>query len=279
MRRSRPAGVRWVDVVSIGGVVSLYSLAVNDDAMAGLLRDVADAIGSRLVEGQGTHLTSPREPGERPGQFRLDLIAEEIALPYFEQAGLSVLSEEVGLIDRGGELIVIMDPVDGSTNASRGIPWFATSLCVMDDAGPRLSLVVNLVTGRRYEARRGGGAFRDGAAITPSNVTDLSSSMVVINGFDPGFTRWLQYRSLGATALDLCCVGDGTADASIDFSGALGPWDYLGAALVLTEVGAVIEDSHGRNLFEVGHDVRRQPIAAANRSLLDQIRRVRAEAD
>lgn len=250
----------------------LYPRAVHDDDLRSLLAEVADAIGSRLVDGQGTQLERPREPGERPGQYRLDLIAEEVALPHFERAGISVLSEEAGLIDRGGELIVVMDPVDGSTNASRGIPWFATSLCVCDDDGPLLSLVVNLVTRRRYEARRGGGAFRDGSAILPSGASQLSSSMLVLNGFDPGFTRWLQYRSLGATALDLCCVADGTFDASIDFSGALGPWDYLGASLVLTEAGAVIEDTHGRDLFEIGHAVRRQPIAAANEELLDQIR-------
>lgn len=246
--------------------------------MASLLREVADAIGSRLVEGQGTYLDRPREPGDRPGQFRLDLIAEDVALPYFERTGLSVLSEEAGLIDRGGELIVVMDPVDGSTNASRGIPWFATSLCVLDDSGPLMSLVVNLVTRRRYEASRGGGAFRDGVPVVPSATADLSSAMLVLNGFDPGFTRWLQYRSLGATALDLCCVGDGTVDASIDFSGALGPWDYLGASLVLAEAGAVIEDAHGRDLFEIGHDVRRQPVAASSRDLLDQIREVREGA-
>lgn len=245
---------------------------MDDDAIARLLDDTSEAIRLALRQDLAAKVADPREPGTREGQFRLDLVAEAAALPLFEKAGLSVLSEEVGLIDRGGELIVVMDPVDGSTNASRGIPWYATSLCVLDDAGPRVALIVNLETGRRYQARRGSGATCDGVGIAPSKRSNLHEAMLVLNGFDPTFTSWLQYRSLGATALDLCSVADGTVDASIDFSGALGPWDYMGAWLVLSESGAVVEDRDGRDLLEIGHDVRRKPLSAGNQGLLDQIR-------
>lgn len=245
------------------------------DALGALLDQTAVAIKSALDRHIASLDEDLRAPGSRPGQFRLDLVAEADALPILENAGLSVLSEEAGLIDRGSDLMVVMDPVDGSTNASRGIPWFATSLCVVDDQGPLVSLVVNLATGRRYEARRGGGAFRDGQAVSVSKVARVDSAMVVLNGFDPTFTHWLQYRSLGATALDLCAVADGTVDASIDFSGALGPWDYLGAWLVLSEAGGVMVDTHDRDLLEMGHGVRRKPIAAGAPELLGQIRSLR----
>lgn len=250
---------------------------MDDDAVARLLDESAEAIGRALREDLAAGLADPREPGVRQGQFRIDLVVEAAALSVFERAGLSVLSEEAGFIDRGGELIVVMDPLDGSTNASRGIPWYATSLCVLDDRGPRVSLIVNLATGRRYRARRGQGATCDGRVIEPSAQAELSRAMLVLNGFDPAFTTWLQYRSLGATALDLCSVADGTVDASIDFSGALGPWDYLGAWLVLREAGAVVEDRHGRDLLEIGHHVRRQPLSASNADLLGQIRAALAD--
>lgn len=250
---------------------------MDHESLSGLLDGTAEAIRSGLADYLADHVGDLRAPGERPGQFRLDIAAEAVALPVLESSGLSVLSEEAGFIDRGTELVVVMDPVDGSTNASRGIPWFATSLCVVDDDGPLVSLVVNLATGRRYEARRGHGARRDGSPITPSSNGSLSEAMVVLNGFDPTFTHWLQYRSLGATALDLCSVADGTFDASIDFSGALGPWDYLGAWLVLSEAGAVMEDNGGRDMLEIGHGVRRMPLAAGNPELLERIRRERTE--
>lgn len=256
-------------------VLSLYDRDVDVDSLAQLLDRTAAAISTGLGDYLSTHPDERRAAGTRPGQFRLDLAAEAMALPILEDAGHSILSEEAGLIDRGTELVVVMDPVDGSTNASRGIPWFATSLCVVDDDGPLVALVVNLATGTRYEAIRGRGSFRDGRRITSSSTDSLSRAMVVLNGFDPSFTHWLQYRSLGATALDLCCVADGTVDASIDFSGALGPWDYLGAWLVLREAGAVIEDHDGRDLLEIGHDVRRMPVSAGNPALLDLIREER----
>ena len=150
---------------------------------------------------------------------------------------MGVLSEESGLEDAGNDIVVVLDPVDGSTNASRGIPWYATSLCAVDRDGPRAALVVNLATGTRYQAVRGAGATRDGRPIRPSPVATVPEALLVLNGYAPRHLGWRQYRSLGATALDLCSVADGTVDGSIDWSDSLGPWDYLGAMLVVQEAG------------------------------------------
>src|SRR5207248_2509612 len=79
-----------------------------------------------------------------------------------------VLSEESGRHHADRAVTVVVDPLDGSTNASRGIPWFATSLCAVDDEGPLAALVVNLVDGTTYRAERGQGATVDGRVIAPS---------------------------------------------------------------------------------------------------------------
>ena len=76
----------------------------------------------------------------------------------------------------------MLDPVDGSTNASRRIPWFATSICVLDDDGPLAALVVNQANGTTYEAARGGGARRDGQAIAPSSRETLGRSLIGLSG-------------------------------------------------------------------------------------------------
>ena len=75
--------------------------------------------------------------GTRPGQYHSDLAADAAALDVLGRAGVGVLSEESGAHDAGREILVVIDPIDGSTNASRGLPWFATSLCALDGDGAR----------------------------------------------------------------------------------------------------------------------------------------------
>jgi fructose-1,6-bisphosphatase/inositol monophosphatase family enzyme len=71
----------------------------------------------------------------RPGQYQSDLAADTAAVEVLVGAGLGVLSEESGLTEGDRDLLAVLDPVDGSTNASRGLPWFATSVCVLDGEG------------------------------------------------------------------------------------------------------------------------------------------------
>lgn len=244
---------------------------MDDSEIAQVLIDTAEAVKVALEVDLSQGRLAWRDKGERPGQYRIDLVANEAALTVLRNAGCGVLSEESGLEAPEREIVVVIDPVDGSTNASRGIPWYATSLCAVDSEGLRASLVMNLATGTRYEASRGGGAFRDGQPITPSGARSLDESMLVLNGYSPSYLEWRQYRSLGATALDLCSVADGTVDATIDCTNsALGPWDYLGAMLVLQEAGAHLEDFQGRDLVVLDHEARRTPVSAATPELFEE---------
>ncbi len=248
-----------------------YSQVVDDSELARLLSDTADAVKAALDIDLSHGRPAWRDKGGRPGQYRIDLVADAAALPVLRDAGVGVLSEESGDEGVDKEIVVVIDPVDGSTNASRGIPWYATSLCAVDSEGPRVALVTNLATGTRYEASRGGGAFRDGQPITPSGAKSLDEAMLVLNGYSPNYLQWRQYRSLGATALDLCSVADGTVDATIDCTdSALGPWDYMGAMLVLQEAGAQIADQQGRELVVLDHTARRTPVSAATPDLFEQ---------
>lgn len=211
--------------------------------------------------------------GTRPGQYRSDLAADEAAVEILHDAGLSVLSEESGTTEvEGSSFLAVLDPVDGSTNASRGIPWYATSICVLDDDGPLAAIVVNQATGAWYEAERGRGARRDGRAIAPSGARAARSSVVGLSGFPPRYLGWKQFRALGALALDLCAVADGTLDAYVDCSrDAHGPWDYLGGLLVCDEAGASTADAFGRQLVVRRHDERRTPVAAATPELMNEL--------
>ena len=245
--------------------------------MLGLLDATAVAVARALDEDLAERPEGSRDRGERPGQYRIDLVADAAALQVLRSAGVGILSEESGLEDPDNDLVVVVDPVDGSTNASRGIPWYATSLCAVDAEGARAALVVNLATGTRYQAVRGGGATRDGLPIGPSGATTIPESLLVLNGYSPSHLRWRQYRTLGATALDLCSVADGRVDGTIDWAdSALGPWDYLGAMLVLAEAGGHLADAQGRDLLVLDHTARRTPVAAGTPELLAALLQARS---
>jgi myo-inositol-1(or 4)-monophosphatase len=207
-----------------------------------------------------------QRPGRRPACRRRP------RRRVLDGAGCGVLSEESGGHHLDRDVVVVVDPVDGSTNASRGIPWFATSLCAVDGSGPRAALVVNQATGTAFEAVRGKGARLDGRPIRPSAAKELQQSVVGLSGFPPRYLGWKQYRALGAAALDLSLVASGALDAYVDCSrGAHGPWDYLGGALICREAGAFVVDAQGRDLVVLEHDARRTPVAAATEGLLTEL--------
>jgi fructose-1,6-bisphosphatase/inositol monophosphatase family enzyme len=242
---------------------------VDDAGLLEVLTASAVAIRAALDALTGWGLS-----GARPGQYRSDVVADAAAIAVLTGAGLGVLSEETGLHHPDRPLLAVLDPVDGSTNASRSLPWFATSICVLDDDGPRVALVVNQATGERFEAVRGGGARCDGVPIAPTTKTALADSLIGVSGYPRRHLGWRQYRALGAAALDLCAVASGRLDGYLDCSGdAHGAWDYLGGLLVCTEAGAVVADVAGRDLVTRGHADRRTPLAAGTPELLDELRR------
>ncbi|MBK9181128.1 MAG: hypothetical protein IPM45_16495 [Acidimicrobiales bacterium] len=237
---------------------------MTDDDLLAALHGAADAVA--VVLG-GLDDWGPA--GTRPGQYRSDLVADEAAVGVLVDAGLAVMSEESGHRPGQGDVVVVLDPVDGSTNASRGVPWYATSLCAVDDHGARAAVVVDQASGVRFEAVRGGGARRDGRPVQPSGCDRLADAIVGLSGHAAVHLGWRQYRALGAAALDLCAVACGVLDAYVDCSpDAHGPWDYLGGLLVCREAGAEIVDAFGRDLVVVDHAARRTPVAAATPDLL-----------
>jgi len=236
-----------------------------------LLHRSADAVAAALADTEDWGLA-----GTRPGQYRSDLVADAAAHAVLDGAGVEVLSEESGLRPADGlhvsGVVVVVDPLDGSTNAHRGVPWFATSLCALDEDGPVAAVVHDLARGARFDAVRGGGARRDGNVIAPTGCERLDQAFVGLAGWPPRHLGWAQSRTLGAAALDLCAVAAGVLDAFVDCSvDAHGPWDYLGGLLVCREAGAAVADGFGRELVVLEHAARRTPVAAATQELLDAL--------
>jgi fructose-1,6-bisphosphatase/inositol monophosphatase family enzyme len=240
----------------------------SPEQVAAALDDAAAAIAEALAAAPDWG-----EAGTRPGQHLSDLATDAAAVAVLEAAGLGVLSEESGRHHPERPVTVVVDPLDGSTNASRRLSWWATSLCAVDSEGPWVSLVVDLRHGTRWTAVRGRGAFRDGEQVRTSGCSQLSEAIVGLNGVPAGHGGWAQFRALGAAALDLCAVADGTLDGFLDATtDELGAWDYLGATLVCLEAGATVSDAAGRDLVVLEQAARRIPVAGATAELAASLR-------
>lgn len=250
---------------------------MTDDDLLQLLHDTADTVADVLAGVDDWGLSGVRE-----GQYAADLLVDEAALGVLRRAEVGILSEESGIEHPERELMVIIDPLDGSTNASRGIPWYATSMCVIDGDGPRVGLVAHQAGGPRYWGIRGRGAWCNGRAMRPSGCRSLADAIVGVNGVPPRHPGWAQYRALGASALDLCLVADGVLDGYVDWVGgpdggsAHGVWDYAAASLICREVGVPIADAFGRELIVRDHLARRTPVVGATPELFADLHRARS---
>lgn len=244
---------------------------MTPDALLELFSEAAGAVEAALrpLDGPPRRARTPRS-----GQYEIDLVADAAILEVLHRAPAAVLSEESGWSGRAGAgLTVVVDPVDGSTNASRGIPYWGTSLCAIDADGPLAALVVNHATGVVTTAVRGGGAERDGRPAVPSKAERVEDAVVALSGPPARWLAWKQFRALGSIALALCDVAAGVVEGVVDGGSHHAPWDYLGGLLVCREAGAPVVDASGRALVELDGTVRRQLVAAATPALLDDLRR------
>ncbi len=234
---------------------------MTDDALLVLLGQAADAVAGALTTADSWGLVAGST-----AQHHSDVTADRAALEVLDRAGIGVLSEESGLHRPEADLVVALDPLDGSTNAAQGLPWYATSLCALDAEGPRVALVRNLVSGEQFTAIRGRGAWRDGSPllVERSAVPALRDAIIGLSGLPRRHLGWRQFRALGAVALDLCAVASGRLDGFVDCSvDAHGPWDYLGGLLVCREAGVTVVDALGRDLVVRNHAARRTPVAGS----------------
>lgn len=240
---------------------------MDAEGAAAALEAAADAVEAWWSVG-----VTPEASGERVGQYRFDLAADAVVVPLLVEAGFGVLSEESGMHHAERDLLVVVDPVDGSTNAARGLPVVGCSLAVLDEEGLLLGLVVELTRGVRWRARRGRGASRDGLPIRVRRDAANADAVVGVNGWLGERPAVAQTRTLGCASVELCLVAEGTLDGYVNLDrDGHGPWDYLGGLLVALEAGAVVAELAGRDLSDVGHDVRRAVAVAANVELCREL--------
>jgi fructose-1,6-bisphosphatase/inositol monophosphatase family enzyme len=237
-----------------------------------LLECFDDAAAAAVKAVRAIAANAIRDRTSKPGQYALDIVADDAACAVLAKANVRIVSEESGVHGPADAAItVVIDPIDGSTNCSRGIPYWCTSLCALDGDGALVALVQNHPAQQRNIATRGGGAFRDGVQLHASSKTAVNESVIGFSGWPARPVVPKQTRVLGSIALELCDVAAGGLDAHVDGGSWSAPWDYLGGALVCLEAGATVRDFDGAAVFTDDPDARRQILAAGTAELADAI--------
>ncbi|MBI5197626.1 MAG: inositol monophosphatase, partial [Nitrospirae bacterium] len=176
-------------------------------------------------------------------------------------------------------LRLLVDPVDGSNNAKKGIPYCAVSIAVLQ--GDRLKdlwvgYVLDLVSGKEYYAVRGEGAYlrekSQERRLSASAETEIetvafeaSAPAVDLPKIIPLLTSGRKVRCLGAIALDLALMAAGALDV-VAMASPSRSFDFAAGTLILREAGGVITDFRGGGLDDIygGLEKTRPLLAAAN---------------
>ncbi|GBC74032.1 Fructose-1, 6-bisphosphatase/inositol-1-monophosphatase [archaeon HR05] len=248
--------------------------------------------GISLARGAGGDITK-----------KIDKVGEDAALEVVREYDVScrVLSEEAGLVDSGrkgrggadanasnddGSCIIVLDAIDGTTNAVRGIPFYSCSVAYA--TSDRLSsvthaAVMDLTSGDIYYAVRGNGAYMNGSRIKTANVSSDRAGYVIginLSGISIDKLKRMSsilamtnhIRQFGSNALEMCLLARGLLDAYIDVRGKIRVTDIAAACLIIVEAGGIVVDEH-LNILDapLSLDARLSFIASADKSMLNYI--------
>jgi len=225
---------------------------------------------------------------------QIDLAAESALFETLKEQGASctVISEESGVRKIGvhpSQFYVTTDPVDGTTNAVRGLPFMDISLAVSEKSAlndVRTALVADVLRDITYTAEKGKGAYKNLKKITPSQTVTLEEAVVgvdlsnfkarqVVGQLIRVLERTRHLRHLGANALEICYVADGTTDAFIDLRGKLRVTDIAAAHLILLEASGIMTTPNGSKLnVQLTPTQRVSFVAAGNKSIFESIQKL-----
>ena len=188
--------------------------------------------------------------------------------------GHSIVGEETGVHKRNSDWEWVLDPLDGTTNYSQGLPIFSVSIGVKYKGETQVGVVYIPFMDEVFAAKRGEGATWNGRSIHVSRKTDLNQC-VCGTGFpyDKGsnsdnnldnlsvlLPHLRGIRRMGSAAYDLCCVASGMLDAYWELN--LKPWDVCAGALIVEEAGGVVRS------FREDRDI---SIVAGSEKLVDKV--------
>lgn len=181
--------------------------------------------------------------------------------------GCGFITEEGTAQHQQEQYIWIVDPLDGTTNFTHGLPIYAVSIALMKDNELIVGIVYEINKKEMFSATKSGGAFCNGEAIKVSQRPTLSQSLLA-TGFPyynfEGMNKYLQIlsdfmqgthglRRMGSAAVDLVYVACGRFEGFFEYN--LKPWDIAAGALIVTEAGGKVSDFSGGQDFLFGKEI------------------------
>jgi myo-inositol-1(or 4)-monophosphatase len=198
------------------------------------------------------------------------------------------LGEETAASFTGNaERLWIVDPIDGTHNFLRGVPFWNVSIAYVEEGVRTLGAVYDPAHDELFHGRRGGGAWRTGPAgearIHVADTKALSGAVVAVGHSD----RWPEpryialreglmnagtaFRNFGSAALQLAHVADGRIDGYVEFE--LSSWDAMAGLLLIEEAGGCVAPFPGPGGLTV-----RAPVVAAAAGVADALSALVAQA-
>jgi myo-inositol-1(or 4)-monophosphatase len=195
----------------------------------------------------------------------VDLAAETAIVQTLQKYGVSftLISEESGIKEYGSspqECYLCVDPIDGTTNLTHGLPFYASSIAVSNK--PELSdvyagLVVDLMHDETFMALRGKGAYRNCERIHTSETKSLDEAVVGLdlNAFKTKLNMNIaaalienirHTRHFGANALEICHVAAGLTEAFIDLRNKIRTTDVAAGFLIVKEAGGIVTNQENK---------------------------------
>ncbi len=207
---------------------------------------------------------------------RIDVAAESAVLSTLRDSGMGfrVLSEEIGevLIGEQPDHFLHLDPLDGTFNAIKGIPFYSVSIYI-SKGDCHFAYICDLATGRKYYAEKGLGAYaEDRGRLSISQTNDLKDFSISGYTKRPHTGRIValgdvvrRIRTLGSSSLEMALVAQGSLDAFVDLRGMLRVVDVAAGKLILEEAGGMVTNAGGSELHLDGNMWQKTELIGSNR--------------
>jgi len=175
----------------------------------------------------------------------------------------SFWAEESGVCinDSNGDYCWVIDPLDGTTNFARTLPYFCISVCLTYKNEPILGFIYQPLLKELFFAQKGKGAFLNDNPIKISNISEKNGTLLAVavpykmnSSFYERFSSiidntlkdYFAFRHFGAVALDLAYVACGRFDAL--FFEELFWWDFSAGSLIVEEAGGIVSDFNDQKI-------------------------------
>jgi len=181
--------------------------------------------------------------------------------------GSTFLTEEETVENAQGDLLWIIDPLDGTTNFLHQLPCFSISVALQQEGRTVLGIVYEINRSELFYAWEGGGAFLNGQPIHVSKTTSLNNALLatgfpyfdyeLMESYLQSLTVFMResqgVRRLGSAAVDLAYVACGRFDAFFEYS--LHAWDVAAGAFIVREAGGLVSDFSGGDDYLYGGEI------------------------